>query len=198
MIKIGLIGSIGSGKSFVAKQFGFPIFNADNEISKIYKKDKNCFKKLKKIIPKYVKSFPIKKSELTKAILENKKNLKKITKIVHPLIKNKMKVFLKKNKRKKMVILDIPLLMENKINNKNFYLIFVDAKKKEIMKRLNKRPNFNYKLFKKFEKLQLPIEIKKKNSNFLIKNNFRKMGIKKSVKLIKKKIFQNERNNTRY
>ena len=47
-----------------------------------------------------------------------------------------------------MVILDIPLLMENKINNKNFYLIFVDAKKKEILKRLNKRPNFNYKLFK--------------------------------------------------
>jgi len=66
------------------------------------------------------------------------------------------------------------------------------------LKRLNKRPNFNYKLFKKFEKLQLPIEIKKKYSNFLIKNNFRKMEIKKSVKLIKKKIFQNERNNTRY
>ena len=48
MIKIGIIGDIGSGKSFVSKQFGFPIFNADKEVNKIYKKNKNCFKNLKK------------------------------------------------------------------------------------------------------------------------------------------------------
>ena len=51
MIKIGILGDIGSGKSFVAKQFGYPVFNADKEVAKIYKNDKNCFKKLKKIFP---------------------------------------------------------------------------------------------------------------------------------------------------
>ena len=43
MIRIGIIGEIGSGKSYVAKNFGYPVFNADYEVSKLYKKDKICF-----------------------------------------------------------------------------------------------------------------------------------------------------------
>ena len=81
MIKIGILGDIGSGKSFVAKQFGYPIFNADKEVSDIYKKDKNCFKKLNKKFPNYVKSFPIRKTELINAIASNNKSLK-IIKVV--------------------------------------------------------------------------------------------------------------------
>ncbi len=50
MIIIGILGDIGSGKSFVAKQFGYPVFNADNEVNKIYKNNLSCFKKLKKNI----------------------------------------------------------------------------------------------------------------------------------------------------
>ena len=50
MIKIGVIGDIGSGKSIVAKLFGYPVFNADKEVLKIYRKNKNCFNKLKKKI----------------------------------------------------------------------------------------------------------------------------------------------------
>ena len=46
MIRIGILGDIGSGKSYVAKQFGYPVFNADNVVSKLYKKDKKVFKKL--------------------------------------------------------------------------------------------------------------------------------------------------------
>jgi dephospho-CoA kinase len=53
MIRIGIIGDIGSGKSYVAKQFGFPVFNADIEVIKIYKKNKKCFKKLKKTFPNH-------------------------------------------------------------------------------------------------------------------------------------------------
>ena len=50
MIKVGIVGDIGSGKSFVARQFGYPVFDADLEVSKIYKKNRICFKKLKKKI----------------------------------------------------------------------------------------------------------------------------------------------------
>ena len=76
MIKIGIVGDIGSGKSFIAKQFGFPVFNADREVNKIYKYNKNCFKSLKNQLPKYIFSFPIKKKELSKAVAANKQNLK--------------------------------------------------------------------------------------------------------------------------
>ena len=130
MIKIGLIGDIGSGKSYVAKQFGYPVFDADAEVNRIYKKNKICFNRLKKNLPKYISSFPVKKKELGKAIIENQKNLKKIIKIVHPIVRSNMNKFLTKNKNKKMVVLDIPLLLENKINKKNYILVFVDAKKK--------------------------------------------------------------------
>ena len=188
MIRIAVLGDIGSGKSYVAKQFGYPVFNADVEVSKLYKISRKCYKKLKKILPKYIVSFPIKKIEISKAIIDSQHNLKKIIKIIHPEIRSKMNNFMKKNKSKKIVILDIPLFMENRINKKNDILIFVDAKKKEINERLKKKPNFNSKIIKKFKKLQLPIEFKKRQSNFIIKNNFRNNSIKKNVKKILEKI----------
>ena len=188
MIRIAVLGDIGSGKSYVAKQFGYPVFNADAEVTKLYKKSRKCYKKLKKILPKYIISFPIKKIEISKAIMGGQHNLKKIVKIVHPEVRSKMNNFIKKNKNKKIIVLDIPLLMENKINKKDDILIFVDAKKKEIDKRLKKKLNFNPKILKKFKELQLPVEFKKRQSSFIIKNNFRNNSIKKNVKKILEKI----------
>tara|TARA_B100000427_G_C15467714_1_gene577028 strand:- start:32 stop:607 length:576 start_codon:yes stop_codon:yes gene_type:complete len=190
MIKIGILGDIGSGKSYVAKQFGCPVFDADAEVTKIYKKNKNCFNKLKNKLPKYIYSFPIKKKEIGKAIIENQNNLKKIIKIVHPIVRTNMNKFIKKNKKKKMVVLDIPLLLENKINKKNYILVFVDSNKKEIQKRLKKRANYNSVILNKLKKIQLPLEIKKKKSKFLIKNNFKSSSVRKNVKVIKSKILE--------
>ena len=101
MIRIGIIGDIGSGKSYIAKQFGFPVFDADIEVNKIYKNNKKCFKKLKKTFPNHIFSFPIKKKELSQAVLENKNNVKKINKIVHPEVRLRIKKFIKKYKKKK-------------------------------------------------------------------------------------------------
>ena len=55
MIKIGILGDIGSGKSYVAQNFGYPVFNADYEVAKLYQKNKNIFNKLKAKLPKYIK-----------------------------------------------------------------------------------------------------------------------------------------------
>jgi len=125
MKRIGILGGIGSGKSYVAKSFGYPVFNADKEVSNLYKKNKKIFYKLKKVLPKYFKKFPIEKHDISRAILDKDLNLKKIVRIVHFEIRKKMKIFLKKNKNRKFIILDIPLLLENKINKKNDILIFV-------------------------------------------------------------------------
>ena len=184
MIRIGILGDIGSGKSYVAKNFGYPVFNADHEVSKLYKQDKKIFKKLNKKLPKYISSFPINKNEITIAILKNKVNLKKIITIVHLEIRKALKLFLNKNKKKKIIILDIPLLLENKINNQNDILVFVDSKKKDIENRLKKRPNFNQKLINKFKKIQFSASYKKKKSDFIIKNNFKKKTVNDSIKKI--------------
>ena len=121
MIRIGIIGDIGSGKTFVANNFGYPVFNADHEVSKLYRKDKKVYSKLKKKLPKYIYAFPIDKNEITKAILAKPNNLKKIIDIVHKEIRKKLNSFLRKNKNKRIVILDIPLLIENKISIKRIY-----------------------------------------------------------------------------
>ena len=188
MIKIGILGDMGSGKSFVAKQFGFPVFDADNEVRKIYRKDKKCYTKLKKAIPEYILTFPINKKEIVKSILSNQKNLKKIIDIVHPIVRSRMNKFIYKNKKKKMIVLDVPLLLENKIEKKTNILVFVDAKKKEIIKNIKKRKNYNLKIIKILKKFQLPLNYKKKKSDFVIKNNFKMQPVKKSVKLLKKKL----------
>ena len=73
MIRIGIIGDIGSGKTFVANNFGYPVFNADYEVALLYKKNKNIFVKLNKKLPKFIHSFPVKKNEIVDAILSDKK-----------------------------------------------------------------------------------------------------------------------------
>ena len=152
MIRIGILGDIGSGKSYVAKNFGYPVFNADIEVGKLYKKNRKIFNKLKKILPKYFHSFPIKKKEISN------------------------------------VILDVPLLLENKINKKKDILVFVQSKKSEIVKRLKKRKNFNQKLLKKFRSVQYSTNYKKKKSDYIIKNNFTKKSVNDDIRNILKEI----------
>ena len=190
MIRIGILGNIGSGKSYIAKSFGYPVFNADLEVARIYKKNKKIFVKLNKILPQHIKSFPIEKEEITKAILEKKNNLGKIVKIVHIEIRKKMRIFLKKNKNKKIVILDIPLLLENNLNKKNDILIYIDSRGSNIKKKLIKRKNFNKKLFNKFKKIQYSSTYKKRQSNFIIKNDFTKKTVKNDIRNILKKILK--------
>ena len=188
MIRIGILGDIGSGKSYVARNFGYPVFNADHEVAQLYQQNKRTFIKLKKSLPKYFHSFPIEKREITNAILANKNNLNKIVKIVHTEVRKKMNLFLRKNKNEKIVILDIPLLLENKINKKKDILVFVQSKKLKIEKKLKKRKNFNQKLLKKFKSIQYSTNYKKKKSDYVIKNNFTKKSINDGVRNILKEI----------
>ena len=184
MIRIGILGDIGSGKSFVAQNFGYPVFNADQEVAKLYQKDKKIFNRLKKKLPKYIRSFPVQKKEILNAILSNKNNLIKIVKIVHLEIRRKMNIFLKKYKKSKIVILDIPLLLENKINNKEDILIYVQSNKSKVLERLKKRKNFNKILLDKFKSIQLSSDYKKRKSDYIIKNNFTKKSVKNAIESI--------------
>ena len=172
MIRIALVGDIGSGKSYYANLFGYPVFNADLIVAEIYKKNKKCFNQLNRKLPNYFSSFPLKKKELINCILANKTNLKKITEIIHPLVKKKMKLFISKNKTSRFVVLDIPLFLENKLNEKRDIIIYIQSSQKNIVKNLKLRKNYNKKLIERFKQIQIPLKIKKNKSDFIIKNSF--------------------------
>ena len=114
---------------------------------------------------------------------------------MHPIVRKKLNIFLKKNKNKKYVILDIPLYLENKLRLKNDVIIYIDSKNKDIKSRLLKRKSFNNKLLNLFKKIQLPLLTKKKKSDFIIKNDFTTKKAKRSVKYILTQL-RHARNNT--
>ena len=195
MIRIGVIGGIGSGKSFISKLFKSPVFNADREVEFLYKNNLECYKKLKKKLPRFVKSFPISKSQLIKAINEDKKNLKRISSVVHPLVRKKLKSFLNKNKKNKIIVLDIPLLIENKLYNKKDILIFVKSNRNKVINRLRKRKNYNKKILSNLRKNQANLLKKRKLANYIVDNNFSPNIMKKKISSLKNKILD-ERNST--
>ena len=188
MIRIALVGEIGSGKSYASRLFGFPVFNADKEVIKIYKKDRKAYQLIKKKLPNHFFSFPIRKEQIAHAVNKNTKNLKTISKVIHPLVRKKMRTFLRKNRKKKAIVLDIPLYFENNLNKKGDVIIFISTRKKNIYSALLKRRKSNIKLLKKLGKLQQSILIKKKKSHYVIKNDFNSRNLKKNVKIIKYKI----------
>ena len=188
MIRIAVVGEIGSGKSYASRLFGFPVFNADKEVIKIYKKDRKAYQKIKKKLPNHFFSFPIRKQQIVHAVNKNTQNLRTISKVIHPLVRKNMKVFLRKNRKKKAIVLDIPLYFENNLNKKEDVIIFISAEKKLINSALLKRRKSNMKILKKLRKLQQSILIKKKRSHYVIKNDFNSRNLKKKVKMIKYKI----------
>ena len=84
--------------------------------------------------------------------------------------------------------MDVPLFLENKLDTKKDIVIFIEADKKKIRQKINKRKNINFKLIKILRKHQFPTSLKKKKSTFVINNNFVRNVARKNVKLILEKI----------
>ena len=99
--------------------------------------------------------------------------------IIHPLVRKKMNTFLKK--KNKILVLEIPLLIENKLEKYFNKIIFVDAKKTLRLKRYLKN-NIDKKTFNILNKRQLSPAIKKKECDAVINNNYSLAILKKNVK----------------
>ena len=188
MIKISLVGDIGSGKTYVSKLFGAPCFFADTEVKRLYRSNRQCFIKLKKKFPQFIKTFPVKKIELSNTIKHKFSNLKIIGFIVHPFIRKKLNILLKRNRKKKIVVLDIPLYLENKMHKRNDVIIFLKTKKRDVDKKLKKRKNFNRTLLNILRKSQLTLKQKKNKSNYVLVNNYNSAIMQRKVKRLKTKI----------
>ena len=187
MIKIGITGSLASGKSTVAKIIAskkYPLFDADKAVKKIYQT--NIFK------AKIFKKFKLKnkkniKNNIKKIISKNKKSLKDLEKIIHPIVRKQIRIFLKRNRKKKVVIFEIPLLIESNLMKHYDKIILVNSRRDLRLKRYLKRGN-NKKIFNLLNKRQLSPAKKIKFCDYVINNNSSLKKLKKNVKLIENKI----------
>ena len=153
-IKIGLTGSISSGKTTASKMIAFnrgPLFSADSIVNKIYKK--------RRFIKRFLKNFNLKSSRNLKQkikflIIKNNKNLKILEKIIHPQVRKEMLIFFKKNKHRNLIFCEIPLLIESKLNRYFDKIIFVKSNKNLRVNRY-KAKGGSLRLFKTLDSLQI-------------------------------------------
>jgi len=194
MIKVGILGSVGSGKSFVAnifKELGFNIFSADQVVSQIYERNKNINKKISIFFKLKLNRGKINKNELRDTLKKNPKKFKYLNKIIHPIVRKKLILFLSKYKKTKLVVLDIPLLIENKMFNFVDIFIFVKTKPNIFKIRIKKRRNLDKQFLKLLENQQADEKIKKGYADFTVDNST-KDKVKLQVKKILDKILLND------
>ncbi len=180
MKKIGITGSLASGKTTASKILSFnkgPLFSADNIVRNFYKKNN-----FKKIISKSLKinDGPNIKRILRNKILNDKKSIKKLEKIIHPLVRKEMFKFMKVYKKRKFTFYEIPLLIESKLM-KNFDIIFLIKAKKSVRLKRFKSKGGTTKLFKLLNSKQLSDAKKARYCHYSVVNE-------KNIKILKKKL----------
>ena len=187
MIKIGITGSLASGKSTVARLISsgkYPLYNADRAVRKIYQTNTFKAKVFKKFKLKNKKNI---KNEIKRIISFDKKSFKDLEKLIHPLVRKQMIKFTKKNKGKKFLIFEIPLLIESKQMKNYDKIIFINSRKDLRLKRYLRRSN-NRRFFHLLNKRQLPAKKKIRFCDHVINNNGSLKLLKKNIKNIMLKL----------
>jgi dephospho-CoA kinase len=193
MVRVGILGTVGSGKSFVAnifKELSFNIFSADNEVANIYNNDKIVNKKISKFFKLKLYNGKINKQELRDLLKKNPKKFKFLNKIIHPIVRKRLTLFLSRFKKKKLVVLDIPLLVENKMLNFVDILVLVKIKTSSFLSRIKKRKNLDKQFLNILKKQQASEKIKESYADFIIHNSSNNK-VKLQVKNIIDKILLN-------
>ena len=183
MIKIGITGSLASGKTTASKILSFrrgPLFSADKVVKELYKN--KHFKSLVSRRFRIKNNSQIKKS-LKKLILKNKVNIKKLERIIHPLVRKKMKKFTSQNRNKKLLFYEIPLLIESKLMKHFNVVVFIKAKKQLRLKRFQSK-NGDKKLFNLLNNKQMNVQDKVKFCDHVVVNEKNLNILKKNLLVI--------------
>ena len=193
MVRVGILGSVGSGKTFIAnifKELSFNIFSADNEVVNIYKNNKIVNKKIAKFFKLKLYKGKINKQDLRDSLKKNPKKFKFLNKIIHPIVRKRLAIFLSRFKKNKLVVLDIPLLVENKMLNFVDILVLVKTRSNSFLSRIKKRKNLDKQFLNILKKQQVSEKIKETYADFIIYNSS-KNKVKLQVKNIIDKILLN-------
>ena len=181
MIRIGITGSLASGKTTASKILSSkkgPLFSADKAVKELYKN-----KRFKQLLSK---KFKVKnnnqiKESLKKLLMEKKENIKKLEKMIHPLVRKKMKSFTSQNKKKKILFYEIPLLIESRLMKYFNVIIFVRAKRQIRLKRFTSNSG-NKELFNLLNNKQMADKKKSKFCDYIVVNE-------KNLDILKKNLF---------
>jgi len=193
MVRVGILGSVGSGKTFIAnifKELSFNIFSADNEVVNIYKNNKIVNKKIAKFFKLKLYKGKINKQDLRDSLKKNPKKFKFLNKTIHPIVRKRLAIFLSRFKKNKLVVLDIPLLVENKMLNFVDIIVFVKASSSSFLTRIKKRKNLDKQFLNILKKQQASEKIKESYADFTIYNSS-KNKVKLQIKNIIDKILLN-------
>ena len=181
MIIIGITGSIGMGKSnitLILKFFGIPTYDSDRSVKELLKED-FIIRVIKKKWPNCIinnkKKEKIDKEELSKIIFDNSNERKKLENLLHPYVMKKRNNFIRKNKNKNILGIDVPLLYETKTDKICNYIFLATATKEIQQKRVLKRNNMNIEKFNKINNSQLSDFEKKKKNPIIIPTGYGKI-----------------------
>ena len=171
VIKIGITGSIGMGKSTVSSIFrnnNIKVWDADFEVHTLYKKGKEGYNSIISIYPELKDKVEINRKKVSNLLREKKIDLKLIEEIIHPLLIRSREEFIKKNKKDNFLIFDIPLLYETKAYIWLDYVINVFCSKKNQIERLKQRENFDIKKINYLISKQISVNQKNKKADYVI------------------------------
>ena len=183
MNKIGITGSLASGKTTASKILSSrrgPLFSADKAVKELYQNKQFEFLVKKRF--KIKNNHQLKRS-LKKLILEKKENIRKLEKIIHPLVRKKMRAFTLQNRNKKLLFYEIPLLVESKLMKHFNVIIFVKARKKVRLKRFQSKGG-DKKLFNLLNNKQISDQNKIKFCDHVVVNEKNLSILKKNLSVI--------------
>lgn len=171
MIIVGITGSIGCGKTYLAnivKELGYSVYNPDKWVSGFYKNE-DFLKIIKQNFPTVFEAGIFNKRSLRNLVFNDKNQLKKLENIIHPFLKKKIKKIIHKFSRKTDIIFfDAALLFEKNWDIYCDYVIVADINEETQKQRVMKRDNISEEDFYKIIKVQIPQLEKKAKSDFVI------------------------------
>lgn len=179
MFKIGITGSIGTGKTTIASmfnKFNIPIFDADNEIKKLLTRS-DIKKKLKEVWPLILIKNEIDKSKLKSIIFSNKSEKKKLENLLYPYLNKEKNKFENENKDESILVYDVPLIYETKSEKKYNLILLANCDEKLQRKRVLTRDGISNSLFESIKKSQLSFSEKIKFKPKIINTNNLKLFI---------------------
>ena len=171
MIKIALTGSIGMGKSTVAKMFeaaGIPVFDADATVRQMQGPGGALIEKIGEQFPGCVRAGTLDRECLAQIVLGDRSKLALLEQIVHPAVRDWREAFVERNRAARALVFEIPLLFETG-GEKDFDKVIVVSAPAQVQRaRVLARQGMTAAKFESILQRQVPDEEKRRRADFVV------------------------------
>ncbi|MBM3534410.1 MAG: dephospho-CoA kinase [Alphaproteobacteria bacterium] len=168
---LGLTGSIGMGKSVAANTFrrlGIPVHDADAAVHRLTARGGEAIPAIQRAFPGVVENGVLDRKKLGARVFADKAELRRLEKILHPMVRRSQKRFLGANRRKPLVVLDIPLLFEGRNERRCHAVMVVTASGIIQRQRVMRRPGMTAEKLANILKNQMPDAEKRRRADFVV------------------------------